>query len=77
MGNSVEMRAFEILREGQIVYISEQYHRDNSASVAEIPRFGWIIKSIVDNIATIEYQRHNLKLLMILMVDMKYLKAER
>jgi hypothetical protein len=77
MGNTVEMRAIASLNEGQIVYISEQYYNDNSASVAEIPRFGWIIKSVLDNVATIEYQRHNLKLLMTLMVDKKYLKAER
>ena len=71
------MRAFEQIKVGQNVYISEQYYNDNNASMAELPRFGWVVKSILDNAATIEYQRQNLKLLMTLMVDIKYLESER
>ena len=76
MGKSVEMRAFEVPKEGQPVYITEQYYKDNNTSLTDVPRFGWIIKSVLDNVATIEYQRKNLKLLMTLMLSMEYLKLE-
>jgi hypothetical protein len=73
-GNSITIAHF---LEGEAVYISDQYYRDVDANLIEIPRFGWIVKSILNEVATIEYQRKNIKLNMNLMIDTKYLLKER
>lgn len=39
--------------EGEAVYISEQYCHDVEANLIEIPRFGWILKSILNDVATL------------------------
>ena len=62
--------------EGQEVYLSDRYYEDVNATILEIPKYGWKVKELVNGVATIEYQRRNLKLLMCLTVDSKYLKKE-
>lgn len=63
--------------DGESVYIIEQYYRDVDANLIEVPRFGWVVKSVLNDVATIEYQRKNIKLNMNLMIDTKYLVKER
>ena len=60
----------------QEVYLTEQYYADFKTTVLEVPRYGWKIKQLINGEATIEYQRPNLKLLMCLTVDTRYLKKE-
>lgn len=73
-GNPISIAHF---LEGETVYISEQYYRDHEANLIEIPRFGWIVKSILNEVATIEYQRRNIDSNLNLMIDTKYLHKER
>ena len=60
----------------QEVYLTEQYYADFNTTLLEVPRYGWRVKLLVNGEATIEYHRHNLKLLMSLTVDTSYLKKE-
>lgn len=78
MDNSamIELSAAEHLGPGDQVYLSENYYIDTAATLLEVPRYGWKIKSQVDGVATIEYQRPNWKLLMSIMCETKYLKKE-
>lgn len=62
--------------EGESVYISEQYYKDVESDFVEIPRFGWVVKSILNDVATIEFQRKTINLNMTLMIDTKYLSKE-
>ena len=62
--------------QGQEVCLTEEYYADFNTTVLEVPRYGWKMKELVNGEATIEYQRHNLKLLMCLTVDARYLKKE-
>ena len=66
----------ERICEGHEVYLTEQYHQDFLLSLMEIPRYGWKVMEVTKGVATIQYQRRNLKLLMCLEVDTKYLKKE-
>lgn len=61
---------------GQDVYLSQEYYNDANTGVLEVPRYGWQVKSVEDGVATIEYQRPNLKLLMTLTVETRYLRQE-
>lgn len=74
LGNTITISHF---LEGECVYISEQYYREVEANIIEIPRFGWIVKSVLNEVATSEYQRKNIKLDMNLMIDTKYLLKQR
>ncbi|HEU5147705.1 MAG TPA: hypothetical protein VFT90_13355 [Chryseosolibacter sp.] len=58
------------------VYLADHYYEDTNATVLEVPKYGWRVKSLVDGVATIEYQRPNWKLLMLIMCETKYLKHE-
>jgi hypothetical protein len=62
---------FEI---GNAVYITHAYFDAHRVSIAELPKFGWTVTAIIDNIVQIQYQQGAIKLLSILMVDKKYLK---
>lgn len=64
------------LVEGQSVYIRVEYYKDMKTNLVEIPRFGWVVKSILNNVATIAYQRKNIMMNMTLMIDTKYLSKE-
>ena len=65
--------SFEV---GQEVYLNEQYYTDFNTSVIEVPKYGWQVKTLSDGVATIEYQRRNLKLQMSLTLDTTYLTKE-
>lgn len=75
-GKVVQMSISDGFSEGQEVYLNEQYYVDFNTSVLEIPKYGWRLKTLAAGVATIEYQRRNLKLLMSLMLETKYLKKE-
>jgi hypothetical protein len=62
--------------EGESVYISNEYYQDQDTNLVEIPRFGWVVKSVFENVATIEYRRNNVKLNTALMIDTKYIIKE-
>ena len=66
----------ERIYEGQEVYLTEHYYEDFKASVLEIPKYGWKVTRVVNAAATIQYQRRNLKLLMLLTVETSYLRKE-
>ena len=66
----------EHLIPGDRVYLTESYYVDTTATLLEVPRYGWKIKSQVDGVATIEYQRPNWKLLMSIICETRYLKKE-
>lgn len=72
----VDVKAAETIAAGGEVYLIDQYYYDFKTSVLEIPRYGWKVKQLENGMATIEYQRRNLKLLMSLTVDCQYLKRE-
>jgi len=61
---------------GQEVYLAQEYYDETNATILDVPRYGWQVKSIVDGVACIEYQRHNLRLLMSLMVEIRFLKKD-
>ncbi len=75
-GKVVEMNPSDSFYEGMEVYLNESYYTDFNTSVIEIPKYGWKLKTLAAGVATIEYQRRNLKLLMSLMLETKYLKKE-
>lgn len=58
------------------VYLTEHYYTDTNATVLEVPRYGWKVKAVSQGVATIEYQRANWKLLMTLMLELKYLRKD-
>jgi hypothetical protein len=68
--------ASDLFSVGQDVYLTQDYYDDAKTNVLEVPRYGWQVKSVGNGVATIEYQRRNLKLLMSLMVETKYLTKE-
>lgn len=72
----IELHPPEDFSIGQEVYLTQQYYTDTKATVLEVPKYGWKIKAVVNDTATIEYQRPNLKLLMSLMLETKYLTKE-
>ena len=72
----VELNPPESFTPGEEIYLSDQYYFDTKASVAEVPKYSWVIKAVIDDVATIEYQRPNWKLLMSIMCEKKYLKRE-
>jgi hypothetical protein len=73
---TVKFDPAETFAEGEFVYLTQQYYTDTKATMLEVPKYGWKIKGVIDGIATIEYQRPNLKLLMSLMLKTKYLTKE-
>ena len=72
----LELKPAEAFSAGQGVYLAQEYYDYANTTVLEVPRYGWEVKAIIDGVATIEYQRNNLKLLMSLMVETKYLRRE-
>jgi hypothetical protein len=61
---------------GETVYLSQEYYTDHNTSIVEVPKFDWLVIGVIENIVQIQYQRNNLKLLTVLMVDQKYLKKQ-
>ena len=47
---------------GQEVYLTEEYYADFKTTVLEVLKYGWKVKELENGEATIEYQRHSLKL---------------
>lgn len=75
-GKVVDMNPSDTFSEGMNVYLNESYYADFNTSVIEIPKYGWKLKTLAAGVATIEYQRRNLNLSMLLMLETKYLKKE-
>lgn len=71
--NGYDSQAFSL---NDDVYLTDQYYTDTKATVLEVPKYGWKVKSLIDGVASIEYQRTNWKLLMVIMCETKYLKHE-
>jgi hypothetical protein len=61
---------------GQKVFLKQAYYDDLNTSILEVPRYGWQVKEVAGDAVVIQYQRRNLKLLMTLMIETKYLKKE-
>ena len=76
--NSVHgpLNAGETFSDGQEVYLNDVYYLDFRTSVLDVPKYGWKVKALVNGVATIEYQRQNVRLLMTLMLETKYLRKE-
>ena len=65
------------ISEGQEFYLTEQYYKYFKVSeLWKCPNTGGRVITLLNGVATIEYQRRNLKLLMSIIVDSKYLKKE-
>lgn len=67
---------FEVLFIGQSVYLSQQYFTDTNTAYSDLPRFGWSVKSISGNIATVVNQSGNLRKPLKIYLDCRYLKKE-
>ena len=59
-----------------LVYLTDEYYDHFNATIVEVPRFGWTIKAISPEGATIEFHRPKLKMQIQLEVDVRYLKRE-
>jgi hypothetical protein len=64
------------ISEGKEVYLGDEYYETFNVTVLEVPKYGWKVKEVLSGVATIENQRRNLKLLMSLTVDTRFLKKE-
>jgi hypothetical protein len=56
---------------GVRVYLTQEYYSDHNVSIVEVPKFDWLVIGGIKDIIQIQYQRNNLKLLTILMVEKK------
>jgi hypothetical protein len=61
---------------GEPVYLDSEYYTHANTTVLEVPRYGWQVKGIVNDMVCIEYMRKNLKLLMTLTVEAGFIKRE-
>jgi hypothetical protein len=75
-GRIVQLNRSEAYTPGQQVYLAQEYYSDSNTTLLEVPRYGWQVKAVVGGIARLEYQRPNMKLLMNLTVETKYLRKE-
>jgi hypothetical protein len=71
-----QLNVAETFSDGQEVYLNDIYYLDFRTSVLDVPKYGWKVKALVNGVATIEYQRQNVRLLMTLMLETKYLRKE-